>query len=217
MESILHFSSESDGWTFLPQMQCLILIHQGSMSPANDRLHGVQTVQVAFPAVRSQNLAFSQHSVGMECQQLAPFSASPGKGFFTLGLLDIWRKTSIPLLGVSTPSWILCLSVSMEKALTVTTRNDSVDSSPHFAGTWFHVDGSRAAWESQPILSFSILNDSHVSVSFIPPNLNSLSSATRQKVLPWPGSSDFEVSSCWLQSLLASNVILETWVESGLS
>lgn len=44
--------------------------------------------------------------------------------------------------GVSTPSWILCLSVSMEKAPTVTTGNDSVDSSPHFAGTWFHVDGS---------------------------------------------------------------------------
>lgn len=116
MESILHSSSESDGWTFFPQMQCLILIHQGSMSLANDSLHGVQTVQVTFPAVRSQNLAFSQHSVGMECQQLAPFSASPGKGFFTLGLLDIWRKTSIPLLGVSTPSWILCLSVSMEKS-----------------------------------------------------------------------------------------------------
>lgn len=98
MESILHSSYESDGWTFFPQMQCLTLIHQGSMSLANDRLHGVQTGQVTFPAVRSQNLAFSQHSVWMECQQLAPFSASLGKGFFTLSLLDIWRKTGIPLL-----------------------------------------------------------------------------------------------------------------------
>lgn len=102
MESILHSSSESDGWTFFPQMQCLTLIHQGSMPLANDRLHRVQTEQVKFPAVRSQNRAFSQHSVGMEYQQLAPFSASPGKGVFTLSLLDIRSKTGIPLLGVLT-------------------------------------------------------------------------------------------------------------------
>lgn len=136
---------------FLPQTQCLTLVYQGSMSLANDRLYRVQTKQVKFPAVRSQNPAFSQRSVGMECQQRAPFSASPGKGFFTLSLLDIPSKTGTPLLGDSTPSWILCLSVSVEKAPTV---NGSVDSSPHFAGTRFHVDGSRAAWESQPSFPF---------------------------------------------------------------
>lgn len=68
----------------------------------------------------------------------------------------------------------------------------------------------------QHVPSSSVLNDRHVPGSFIPPRFNSLSGATCQKDLAWPGFSDFEVSLCWLLALLASNFILEAWVESGL-